>query len=170
MTLCEEIERLVRSRFSEAVEESSEVQGILNLVVREDAIIELCRFLKESPDLHFDYLMSLTAVDWPDRFDVVYHLYSIAQKHYVTLKVRLGKENPALSSVEPVWRAAEWQEREVYDMFGIEFEGNPDMRRILLEPDWEGFPLRKDYEESPKSPSDCAGEESAAPGTEPRIL
>ncbi|HUV03652.1 MAG TPA: NADH-quinone oxidoreductase subunit C [Armatimonadota bacterium] len=143
----EQIEQAVRNRFPESVEETGEISGVPTLLVRADAILDICAFLKEEPGLSFDYLMSLTAVDWPDRLDVVYHLYSILQKHYVTLKVRADRATPVVPSVTSVWKAANWQEREVYDMFGIRFEGHPDLRRILLEPDWEGFPLRKDYVE-----------------------
>ena len=148
MVNSERIEQAIRNHFPEAVEETSEVFGVPTLYVHPDAIVDICAFLKENAGLEFDYLMSLSAVDWPDRFDVVYHLYSVSHKHYVTLKSKIGKEQPTIASVTSVWKAADWQEREVYDMFGIEFEGHPDLRRILLEPDWEGFPLRKDYAEA----------------------
>lgn len=145
MLVPERIEQLLLDQFPGAVEESREISQVSTFTIRANEIVYICSFLKESPELKFDYLMSLTAVDWPDRFEVVYHLYSIVHKHYVTLKVRADKESPVVPSVTSVWRAADWQEREVYDMFGIEFEGHPDLRRILLESDWEGFPLRKDY-------------------------
>ena len=140
------IEQAISDRFPEVVEESTEISGVPTLYIRASAIVDVCAFLKESPDLRFDYLMSMTAIDWPDRFETVYHLYSITAKHYVTLKVKLDKANPTILSVTSVWKSADWQEREVYDMFGIKFEGHPDLRRILLEQDWEGFPLRKDYD------------------------
>ena len=143
----ERIEQLLLSQFPEAVEESREISEVSTLTVKPNEIVYICAFLKENPELRFDYLMSLSAVDWPDRFDVVYHLYSIPHRHYVTLKVKVDKQKPLVPSVTSVWKAANWQEREVYDMFGIEFDGHPDLRRILLEPDWEGFPLRKDYVE-----------------------
>ena len=143
----ERIEQLLLSQFPEAVEESREISEVSTLTVKANEIVYICAFLKEDAELRFDYLMSLSAVDWPDRFDVVYHLYSIAHRHYVTLKVKVDKQKPLVPSVTSVWKAANWQEREVYDMFGIEFDGHPDLRRILLEPDWEGFPLRKDYVE-----------------------
>ncbi|MHB1457816.1 MAG: NADH-quinone oxidoreductase subunit C [Armatimonadota bacterium] len=85
--------------------------------------------------MDFDYLSSLCAVDLSDRFEMVYHLYSIPMKHTVILKVKLSREVPAIPSVYSVWKAADWQEREAYDMFGIDIEGHPDLRRILLEPD-----------------------------------
>jgi len=143
----ERIEQLLLNQFPEAVEESREISEVSTLTVKANEIVYICAFLKEDAELRFDYLMSLSAVDWPDRFDVVYHLYSIPHRHYVTLKVKVDKQKPLVPSVTSVWKAANWQEREVYDMFGIEFDGHPDLRRILLEPDWEGFPLRKDYVE-----------------------
>lgn len=144
----EQLEQAVRGRFPDVCHESPEIFGIPTLWVEPDGIVDICAFLKEDPALRFDYLMSLTAVDWSDRFDVVYHLYSIPLKHYITLKLKVDRQSPAVPSVVSVWKAADWQEREVYDMFGISFEGHPDLRRVLLEPEWEGYPLRKDYGES----------------------
>lgn len=144
----EQIEQLLRNEFPDAIPEAHEVSGIPTFTVRADMIVRVCTFLKERADLGFDYLMSLTAVDWPESFEVVYHLYSIPHRHYVTLKVKLAKDKPVMPTLTSVWRAANWQEREVYDMFGIEFEGHPDLRRILTEEDFEGFPLRKDYVET----------------------
>lgn len=132
-----EIRAAVLGRFAEA-----EDAGELDIRVQPVAIADVCAYLKA--DFAFNYLMSLTAVDWSERFEVVYHLYSISEKHHITLRVPLSRDTD-LPSVTSVWRAANWQEREVYDMFGIEFTGHPDLTRILLEPDWVGFPLRKDY-------------------------
>jgi NADH-quinone oxidoreductase subunit C len=143
----EDIRQAITSRFPEGVEEATEVHSVPTLYVRMGDLVNICKFLKEEPEFRFDYLMSLTAVDWPDRFEVVYHLYSVPLKHYATLKVKVDKEAPVMPSVTPVWKAGDWQEREVYDMFGIEFTGHPDLRRILLEPGWDGYPLRKDYVE-----------------------
>ncbi len=117
------------------------------LWVQPKDLVPVCQFLKTAPDLQMDYLANLTAVDYPpDRMDVVYHLYSMAKKHGpVTLKVQLPRANPAVSSLVPLYRGAEFQEREVYDLYGVTFEGHPDLRRILM---WEGFaghPMRKDY-------------------------
>ena len=148
MSDSEQIEQAIRNRFPDAVEASTEIGGVATLTVGADAIVDICSFLRDEPALRFDYLMSLTAVDWTDRFEVVYHLYSIPHRHYVTLKVKLAKDKPVMPTVTSVWRAADWQEREVYDMFGIEFEGHPDLRRILTDEDFEGFPLRKDFVEA----------------------
>jgi NADH-quinone oxidoreductase subunit C len=144
----EQVEQIIRNQFPDAVEQSGEAFGVPVFYVKKDMIVDFCKFLKENPSLQMDYLMSLTAVDWPDRFDVVYHLNSLVNKHYVTLKVKVEKNNPVIPSVTSIWKAANWQEREVYDMFGIKFEGHPDLRRILLDENWEGFPLRKDYIET----------------------
>jgi NADH/F420H2 dehydrogenase subunit C len=110
-------------------------------------LLAVCRALRDSERLQMDYLADLTAVDYPpDRMDVVYHLYSMAQKHGpLTLKVTLPRSQPTVASVTPMWRGAEFQEREAYDLYGVSFEGHPDLRRILM---WEGFqghPMRKDY-------------------------
>ena len=108
----------------------------------------VCRFLKENERLKLDYLSNLTVVDYPQeqRMDAVYHLYSMAHHHGpLTLKAKLPRATPKIASVTPIWRSAEFQEREAYDLYGVIFEGHPDLRRILL---WEGFdghPMRKDY-------------------------
>jgi len=109
-------------------------------------INSVCGYLKF--DQHFERLSSVTVVDrYPaePRFEVVYHLHSIARKSRVRLKCRLSSENPEIESVTSVWRSANWYEREVFDLFGIRFTGHPDLRRIMMPDDWEGHPLRKDY-------------------------
>lgn len=143
----EQIVETITTKFPDIVESSDASTGMATFLIRPDGIEELCHFLKEDPSLQFDYLMSLTAVDRLDKLEVVYHLYSIPEKHYAVLKVPLGRDEAVIPSVSSIWKAANWQEREVYDMFGIEFEGHPNLQRILLDPDWEGFPLRKDYSE-----------------------
>jgi len=103
------------------------------------------QFLKE--ELEFDYLTDITAVDYPERekrFEMVYHLFSLKNHYRIRVKTEI-KEGEKVSSMTKVWGSANWLEREVYDMFGIEFEGHPDLRRILLSDEWEGHPLRKDY-------------------------
>lgn len=117
------------------------------LFVQPKDLTAVCRCLKEHERFQLDYLANLTAVDYPpDRLDVVYHLYSMAQKHGpVILKVTLPRNNPRVASVTPIWRGAEFQEREAYDLYGVIFEGHPDLRRILLWEGFEGHPMRKDY-------------------------
>jgi NADH-quinone oxidoreductase subunit C len=125
---------------------SQEKFGELTIEIAPEKIVEACRFLKEN--LKYERLSTVTAVDrYPaePRFEVVYHLQSIARNERLRLKCRLPGENPKLDSVTGVWRAANWHEREAFDLFGIEFQGHPDLRRILMPDDWEGYPLRKDY-------------------------
>ena len=97
--------------------------------------------------LNFDYLFCVTAVDWKTHFTMVYHLTSTIHRQTLVLKVKLDHENPALRTVSDIWRTAEFHEREAYDLFGIEFEGHPDLRRLFMTDDWKGWPLRKDYED-----------------------
>ena len=119
------------------------------VVVAPAAIAEVAAFVKSDPDLLFDNLMCLSAVDYPKetppRMEVVYHLFSYRHGHRFVLKVHLPREDPRLPTVERVWSVANWHEREAYDLFGITFEGHSDLRRILLPDDWEGHPLRKDW-------------------------
>ncbi len=114
-------------------------------VVDAAAILDICQFAAADSRLGFDHLELLGGADYKDRIEVVYVLYSMAHRHRYTLKVRLPREAPKLASVEPVWRVANWHEREAFDMYGVVFEGHSDLRRILCPDDWEGFPLRKDY-------------------------
>jgi NADH-quinone oxidoreductase subunit C len=120
-------------------------------VVATEAIADVAAFCKEDADLAFDNLMCLSGVDYPGedppRMEVVYHLLSYTHHHTFALKVHVARENPAVPTVEGVWGVANFHERECWDMFGIVFTGHSDMRRILLPDDWEGFPLRKDWED-----------------------
>jgi len=118
------------------------------LYVSRDHVVALATALRDRPELRFDLLAELTAVDlWPHepRFELVYILVSIPNKLRLRLKVRLDGRDPHVATVCTVWRAANWLEREVWDMFGIAFDGHPDPRRLLMPEDWEGYPLRKDY-------------------------
>ncbi len=117
------------------------------IIVPPGQLLSVCRTLKDSERFRLDYLSNLAAADYPpERIEVVYHLCSMAQKHGpVTLKVKLPRENTAVASVVPVWRGAEFQEREAYDLYGVKFEGHPDLRRILMWDEFEGYPMRKDY-------------------------
>ena len=113
-----------------------------------DKLIELCRYLRSDADLQFNFLSMITAVDYlgkrERRFEVVYSLYSIPQHHRIMLKVPIN-EDEEIPSLTVLWDTANWQEREVYDMFGIRFAGHPDLRRILMDDDWLGYPQRKDF-------------------------
>ena len=120
-----------------------------NLKVDSAAIVAVCRNLRDDSELIFHVLSDVTAVDLPkeNKFQVVYHLYSYAKRHQIVLKVDLPRETPHVSTMEGVWKAANWLEREVFDLFGIIFDGHSDLRRIMLPEDWVGHPLRKDYVE-----------------------
>jgi NADH-quinone oxidoreductase subunit C len=137
----------LRNRFNGVVIEASEFLGQLSIRVDRSRIVEVCDALKNDADTPFNYLSDLTCVHYPDRkeapFEVVYNLYSIPANQRVRLKVAVNGED--VESVTGVWPSANWPEREVYDLFGVEFRNHPDLRRILLPPDWEGHPLRKDY-------------------------
>jgi NADH-quinone oxidoreductase subunit C len=114
------------------------------------AIVDVCRFLLSEPEYAFNYLSFLTAIDWKTHFEVVYYLVSTSHGHKVVLKVRVDdRQTPEVPSVMSIWPAADWQEREVYDLFGIRFSGHSNLRRLLLPEGWEGHPLRKDYVQKP---------------------
>jgi NADH-quinone oxidoreductase subunit C len=117
-------------------------------------LVEVCTWLRDSPKYYFDFLANITAVDYhpEERFAVVYNLTSIPFQTQLTLRVELLQGRsidilPQLPSVAKVWRTADWHEREAFDLMGIFFTGHPDLRRILMPEDWEGYPLRKDYED-----------------------
>jgi len=131
---------------AEAVTGGAFERGELTLEIAPSKIVSICGFLKY--DESFVRLSTVTAVDrYPaePRFEVVYHLHSIEKKQRVRLKCRLLGSDPVIESVTSVWRGANWYEREVFDLFGINFLNHPDLRRILMPDDWEGNPLRKDY-------------------------
>jgi NADH-quinone oxidoreductase subunit C len=117
------------------------------LLVDAEAIVEVCRFLRDEVDLNFGVLSDQTAVDWPkeEKIQLVYHLYSYGDRQQIVLKVDLPRDNPKIVTVENIWKIANWFEREIFDLFGVIFEGHSDLRRILLPEDWVGYPLRKDY-------------------------
>jgi NADH-quinone oxidoreductase subunit C len=115
------------------------------VVVAPASIADVAIFLRDDPAMRFDSLMCLSGVDAKERFAVAYHLHSLAHMHQIGLKAFLHRENPSLPSVDAVWPAANFMERETFDLYGIVFTGSKDLRRILLPDDWEGHPLRKDY-------------------------
>jgi NADH-quinone oxidoreductase subunit C len=140
-----DLAREIKERFGERVTETLTYLGQSFVVCAPDAAIPLLEFLKLEAD--FDYLVDLTAVDWPkrpERFDVVYILYSFARNERVRVKTYIADGYKPETAVG-VHLTANWLEREVFDMFGIEFAGHPDMRRILMPEEWQGYPLRKDY-------------------------
>jgi len=103
--------------------------------------------LKASAELYFDYLFCLTCVDWKTHLTMVYHLSSTKHRHTIVVKCKLDRTTPVVETVCDIWRTAEFHEREVFEMFGVEFKNHPDLRKLILPADWVGFPLRKDYED-----------------------
>jgi NADH-quinone oxidoreductase subunit C len=140
-----ELTRALKERFGGSITEFSTYVGQNFLVAKPDAIVPILEFLKVEMD--YDYLVDITAVHWPKReqqFDLVYVLYSFPCNERVRVKSYIGEGHRPQTAVT-VHLTADWLEREVYDMFGIEFEGHPNMKRILMPEEWQGFPLRKDY-------------------------
>jgi NADH-quinone oxidoreductase subunit C len=133
---------------SQAVAEVIEFRGETTVVVPRERLLRAAEYLAAEPSLRFSFLSDITPVDrFPlePRFEVNYHMMSIDRKERLRLKVRLPGNDAVIASVTPVWPTANWHEREAFDLFGIRFEGHPDLRRILMPDDWEGYPLRKDY-------------------------
>ncbi len=141
----------LKGRFGESVVETHSQFGDDTAVVTASRWKEVCRFLRDDPAMAFDMFIDLTAVDYPDRtprFEVVLHLYSLGKRHRLRLKARVGDsegDEAEIESLADVWVGSNWFERECYDLLGITFKGHPDLRRILMYPEFEGHPLRKDY-------------------------
>ncbi len=142
-----EIRKRIEDKFPGKVSSSDVEAGDPSIEVDADLLADLMTFLNSDQDLNFDSLMCLSGVDYgaDDQLGVTYHLYSTAGGHRLVIKVKLPREEPVVPSVCSLWRTAEWHEREAYDLFGIRFDGHPNLTRILLPEDWEGHPLRKDY-------------------------
>ena len=131
-----------------AVEKAKFDRDEVTIYVERSSIREACILLRDDPTCPFNYLSDVTCIDWyplEPRFEVVYHLLSLPKKERVRLKVALGSDSPVVESVTSVWPAANFFEREVFDLFGIRFTGHPYLRRIQMPESWEGHPLRKDY-------------------------
>lgn len=140
----EEIKQFVLDRVAEAV--CTDGTQFMQVTIPAEKILPLANDLKSNENTAFDFLFCLTAVDWPAHMEVVYHLKSTRHDHQFVLKAKINsRENPEIETVCPIWRTAELHEREAYDLFGIKFINHPDLRRLLLTDDWEGYPMRKDY-------------------------
>jgi len=141
-----EIHERLRAAFGAAVIEAKLDALQPWIRIAPEKINAVCQYLFSEGDCAFDYLMCLSGVDYNNgTLGVVYHLSSIKHRHKIVLKTTCPKDNPHVASVSMIWGTANWHEREAYDLFGILFDGHPDLRRILLPYDWEGHPLRKDY-------------------------
>lgn len=140
---------LVRAKFADTIEEIIEAIGEITLVAKREGLVELMTFLRDEPSLKFNYLSDIGGVDLGEfaspRFAVAYQLYSLVHNHRLRVKVFLEEEDANLPTMWNIWKASNWLEREIYDMFGVNFEGHPDQRRILMPADYEGHPLRKDF-------------------------
>jgi NADH-quinone oxidoreductase subunit C len=162
MTPDEILDRL-KSRFGDALIEA-EVKGVeVRLTAPAEHGRAVCQSLR---DLGFEYLNCLSGTDWVTHLEVVYDLSSLQHPNKVHLRVKVDRGQPVLQTVSDLWRAADWHERECYDLFGVRFNGHPDHRRILLPEDWVGYPLRKDYTDERLVPYTDYGMEERAAKTE----
>ena len=134
------IDLLPSASFEEATE-------WLTLSVEPNVFKSFAQALRSTSTLHFDYLFCLTCVDWKTHFTMVYHLTSTKHRHTIVVKAKLDRSNPEIETVSDIWRTAEFHEREAYDFFGVKFLNHPDLRRLFMTDEWEGWPLRKDYED-----------------------
>jgi NADH-quinone oxidoreductase subunit C len=138
----------LRMQFEHAILETSEFRGELTIVVPKEQIVEICRFLKHDPSLQFDLLADLCGIDMntaTKRFGVIYNVYSLGSKHRIRLKTYTEEEHPHVPTASIVWPTANWHERETFDMYGIIFDGHPDLRRMYMPDEFEYHPLRKDF-------------------------
>lgn len=136
----DEILKELESKFGAEVKKQRERRNWVK--IDRDKLIDVCKWIKEKG---FDHLSSVVGVDYPENFEVVYHVWSYSLKELISLKVPIPKDDPKVKSVTSIWRGANWHERETAEMFGIIFEGHPDPRKLLLPDDFEGYPLRKDF-------------------------
>lgn len=141
----EGIQNIIKT-WNENLEFSEEESEFLNVIVPVDELHDICDQLKSHPDLKFDYLFCLTGMDWGVELGVIYHLESTEFRHNIVVKVKTeDRISPKLDTVSDIWYTAEFHEMEVYDFFGITFNNHPNLKRLFLPPEWQGFPLRKDY-------------------------
>ncbi len=152
----------LKKKLPEAVVDGKTFRGELTININKDYIQEVAGFLYQDNESAFDYLSDLCGVDLSrldgsNNFEVVYHLYSLKLNHRVRLKVKIPASNPSINTVTNVWKTADWHEREAYDMFGIIFEGHPNLERILTPDGFEGYPLRKDYPLKGRQPKSLKG-------------
>ena len=139
---------IVKARFGERLRETSEPLGEPVMVVDPERAFDVLRELRDDPETAFEMLSDLTAVDYlgrTPRFEVVVQLYSISKNHRLRVKIPIDGPEPSMPTLSSLWPSANWLERECFDMYGIVFTGHPDLRRILMYPEFEGYPLRKDY-------------------------
>jgi NADH-quinone oxidoreductase subunit C len=135
-------------QFPRSVIETHTYRGDATAIVRKEDILAICTYLRDDPELAYNFMIDLTAVDFmgkEPRFEVVYHLYSLSKNQRLRIKARVPEADCSIDSIVSIWVAADWFEREVFDLYGIVFKGHPNLKRILLYEGFEGHPLRKDY-------------------------
>lgn len=139
----------LREQFGDAIGDLTGKGDDQSCTISGDKLVAACTLLKDDPAYRFNCLSNLSGVDYPKQtaIQIVYHLYSYVHRHYFVLKVNAHRDDPQVPTVSHLWSHAEWQEREAYDLVGVNFGGHPDMRRILMPEDWPGHPLRKDFVE-----------------------
>ncbi len=152
----------VQEQFSQEATQTHAFRGDETLVIRPGALLAVAKFLKTTPELDFNFLMDLTAVDYlffaggrvqkEFRFEVVYHFYSLKHNHRIRIKVPVDEKDPEVDTLTGLWPSADWYEREVWDMFGIQFKGHPNLKRILMYEEFQGHALRKDYPFNKRQP------------------
>ena len=140
-----EVFQVLVARFGESKVLGHEALLSEAVTIAPESLREVSEFLRDDDALGFDFLRAVTGVDRKDCIEVVYQLYSYSLRHGIAVKVKLDREAPVVDSVHDIWPTANWHERETFDLFGVTFSGHPDLRRLLLPEDWEGYPLRKDY-------------------------
>ncbi len=134
------------AKLNSNLEFTEEASEFLNVTVAKEDLHQLCVDLKANEELSFDYLFCMTGMDYGKDLGVIYHLESIKHRHQIVVKVKIeDRENPVLDSVVDVWKTAEFNEMEIFDFFGVKFNNHPNLKRLFLTPEWNGFPLRKDY-------------------------
>lgn len=139
-------EERIRAQFPDAIEEAVTTVDFPTLTIRRDQILPVCAFVKET--LGYRLPACGSGVDRKTHLEVVYHVYSLEERSYLGLKVKVPSEDARMETVTSVWRGMDWQEREIFDLLGVRFDGHPDLRRLLLPDDWEGHPLLKSYTET----------------------
>jgi NADH-quinone oxidoreductase subunit C len=147
----------LQNQFPQAIPEVHSQCGDETAYVKRENLFEVAQFLKTNADFDMNVLMDLTAVDglwmdWSPRFEMVYHFYSLRHNHRLRIKVKVSENDLTVASLVPLWPIADWLEREVWDMFGIKFEGHPNLKRLLMYEEFVGHPLRKDYPISKRQP------------------
>jgi len=140
--------KILTEKFQNVIQETKTSYGELTLLIKKEEIVSVCRFLHDDPEMGFDHITDICSLDFPEdeeRFEMVYMFYSIPRKHRIRIKARISEEDCTIDSIASIWKGANFMEREVYDMMGIRFNHHPDLRRILMPEDFEGYPLRKDF-------------------------